>query len=66
VRCEFVTTGSPDSTQIAYVHNETVWVMNADGTGTFRTGTSGGAASEVLAPSACVSQDAPLAGYITG
>jgi hypothetical protein len=34
--------------------------------GTFRTGTDGGAASEVVAPAACVSQDAPLAGYITG
>ncbi|WP_426502153.1 hypothetical protein ACPPVO_31405 [Dactylosporangium sp. McL0621] len=90
---------SPDATQIAHVHNSTVWVMNLDDTakhqvsdragrnpawdaggvrltytatsctgapGTFRTGTSGGVASEVLAPSACVSQDAPPAGYITG
>ncbi|MFB9447087.1 hypothetical protein ACFFTR_28695, partial [Dactylosporangium vinaceum] len=34
--------------------------------GTFRTGVDGGAASEVVAPAACVSQDAPLVGYITG
>jgi len=90
---------SPDATQIAYVHNSTVWVMNLDGSaqhqisdragrrpqwdasgvrvtytatsctgapGTFRAGVSGGTASEVVAPSACVSQDAPLVGYITG
>ena len=90
---------SPDATQITYVHNNTVWVMNTDGTdqhqvsdrtgntptwdasgvritytatsctgapGTFRTGTTGGDTSEVLAPSACITQNAPLVGYITG
>jgi Tol biopolymer transport system component len=90
---------SPDATEIAFVHNGTVWVMNADGSGqhqvsdrtgtdpqwdasgvritytatsctgapgTFRTGTAGGDPSEVLAPAACVGQDAPLTGYITG
>ncbi|WP_433041421.1 TolB family protein [Dactylosporangium sp. CS-033363] len=90
---------SPDATQIAYVHNDTVWVMNLDGSGqhqvsdrtgsapawdasgvrltytatsctgapgTFRTGTNGGDTSEVLAPTACVSQDAPQVGYIMG
>ncbi|MFI5908644.1 TolB family protein [Dactylosporangium sp. NPDC051541] len=90
---------SPDATQIAYVHNDTIWVMNLDGTqqhqvsdragskpawdasgvritytatsctgapGTFRTGVNGGDTSEVLAPSACVTQDAPLVGFIMG
>ncbi|MFI5914405.1 TolB family protein [Dactylosporangium sp. NPDC051541] len=90
---------SPDATQITYVHNETIWVMNADGSdqhqvsdrtgsapkweasgvritytatsctgapGTFRTGVNGGDASEVMAPSACVTEDAPLVGYING
>ncbi|WP_433073530.1 TolB family protein [Dactylosporangium sp. CA-052675] len=90
---------SPDNTQIAYVHNDTIWLMHTDGTdqhqisdrtgtdpawdpsgvritytatsctgapGTFRTGTDGATASEVLTPAACVTQDAPLVGYITG
>ncbi|GAA3456213.1 TolB family protein [Dactylosporangium matsuzakiense] len=90
---------SPDATQIAYVHNDTVWVMNLDGSqqhqvsdragsapawdasgvritytatsctgapGTFRTGVDGGAASEVVAPAACVTEEAPLVGYIMG
>jgi hypothetical protein len=90
---------SPDATQIAYVHNDTVWVMNLDGSGqhqvsdrtgsapawdasgvritytatsctgapgTFRTGVDGGEASEVMAPSACVTEDAPMMGYING
>ncbi|GAA3287168.1 hypothetical protein Dvina_26110 [Dactylosporangium vinaceum] len=90
---------SPDATRIAYVHNDTVWVMNRDGSeqhqvsdragaaprweadgvritytatsctgapGTFRTGVNGGDTSEVMAPSACVSQDAPLVGFIMG
>ena len=90
---------SPDATQIAYMHNITIWVMHTDGTdqhqvsdrtgaaptweangvritytavsctgapGTFRIGTDGGNPSEVLAPTACVDQDAPLAGYING
>jgi hypothetical protein len=88
---------SPDGTQIAYLHNGTVWVMNADGAakhqvsdrvgsaprwtasglvtytaesctgapGTYRTGTEGGGADEVLAPAACVGQDAPQVGFIT-
>jgi hypothetical protein len=88
---------SPDGTRIAYLHNNTVWVMDADGAGqhqvsdrtgsspawsgawitytaesctgepgTFRVGTEGGAASEVLSPAACVDQALPQVGYING
>ena len=88
---------SPDATQVAYLHNNTVWVMGVDGTGkhqvsdrvgtapawtanglvtytaeacngdqgTYRTGTAGGGADEVLSPAACVGQDGPQMAFIT-
>jgi TolB protein len=90
---------SPDGTRIAYLHNNTVWVMGARGAGkhqvsdrtgsapawsaagdsitytaesctgapgTFRVGTEGGQASEVVLPESCRDQALPAVGYING